>query len=77
MRKILKYGYRFQALSCTLVSLLHRPLFIKFSLLTMQSSEWGQFSFLMVRWLDMLFRYLELYWSQKGAIEVDYTLVKK
>ena len=31
-----------------------------------------QFSFLMVRWVDMnLFWFLELYWFQKGAIEVD------
>ena len=31
-----------------------------------------RFSFLMVRWVDMLFWFLELYWFQKGAIGVDY-----
>ena len=86
-------------------SLLHRPLFIKFSLLTTKQiispatstrekrvqrvqsscfyskavdpflalfSRVSRFSFLMVRWVDMLFWFLELYWFQKGAIEVDY-----
>ena len=74
------------------VSLLHRPLFIKFSLLTTKqiispasSTIWekraflglGQFLFLTVRWVDMLFWFLELYWFQKGAIEVhlDYIFV--
>ena len=71
------------------VSLLHRPLFIKFSLLTTKqiispaSSTrkkkaflgLGRFSFLMVRWVGMLFWLLELYWFQKGAIEVHYIFV--
>ena len=93
-------------------SLLHRPLFIKFSLLTTKQiispatstremswhvilifriiliSKKGlskcvfsgvavgtrRFSFLMVRWVDVLFWFLELYWFQKGAIKVDYRL---
>ena len=75
-------------------SLLHIPLFIKFSLLTTKQIispaittrekrafflgrrvvvlGLGRFSFLMVRWVDMLFGFLELYWFQKGAIGVNY-----
>ena len=70
-------------------SLLHRPLFIKFSLLTTKqiispatstrvkslffsgvAVQLGRFSFLMFRWVDIIFRII--YWFQKGAIEVDY-----
>ena len=32
----------------------------------------GRFSFIMVRWVKILFWFLELYWFRKGAIEVDY-----
>ena len=32
----------------------------------------GGFSFLMVRWVDIVFWFLELHWFQKGTIEVDY-----
>ena len=31
----------------------------------------GRFLFLMVRWVQILFRFLQLCWFQKGAIEVD------
>ena len=55
-------------LACPLGTRVKMPFFIG-----RRGSQFGQFSFLMVRWVDMLFWFLELYWFQKGAIEVDYS----